>query len=448
MNTQRTELVLHHRPEFERFVRATRSCYRVSDPLVLAHNVVGDLFDGLYDGPTGFLSIKSPEAHIEVCTNRAEHALVWDARYLDYLDAYTRIFYPRADDSAPEKSVALREEPAGNLFLLFLLEQLSLTHRPPQLLVAAEIRRHLLDRKLSPSKILGFDFSPLDPHVPLNRSRYIDFIQTGIRYFIIFHEYIHFAERRPGSTLVADASKGIDMMMEGILSRLAQEEVELWHAKGKEAAAQELERLGLPREKRDLDTAIQLTHHMVNTTWYQNAKRSTKEELTCDFFAIEQVFDKYIQKTFETPIGFNHLDVGYLYGGRWIFTHYCGSLEFFGVARRLARSLDEQKPILLFEPEAFGRFYLLNELYMRSLDRFFSEQHPALTQIKPHVIKQLDYWKGWFLRLNTPLIDNIMRKKEEYLNILDRARAQAERQKTSAELAAIVHDLNAYLGWE
>jgi hypothetical protein len=399
------------------------------------------MFDGLYDGRTGFLSIKSPEARIEVCTHRDQHVLVWDARYLDYLHAYTRLYFPRHDDRTPEKSFALRHAAARNLLLLFLMEQLSL-YGPTQIRAAGEIRRRFLEDDLTPGKILGFDFSHLDPNVPGNRSTYVDFVRTGIRYFIIFHEAIHIAERRPGSTLVADASKGIDMMMEGLLIGLAQEQAEMLRKVDREALQREFERRGLTKEQVNLEDEIKRIYQIANETWWRNAKPSTKEELVCDFFATDRVFNKYVVPKF-VATG----DVGYLYVGKWIVLHYCGSLQLFGALARLARSFAELdgQTLRVFDPEPFARFHLLDRLYMMKLDRFLAED-PALASVSEHVRAQAQYWTGWFLRLDV-LVMRMLRKMgdERYWHGIS---TEANSRQPSVALRTVLAELNGYLGWE
>lgn len=436
-----SELILAHRPAFEHVLRATRSCYRVGDPLVLSRDVVDNFFDGLCDGPTGFLSIKSPEARIEVCTHRNGQVLVWDARYLDYLNAYTKLHLPRTDDRTPERSFALRQEAARNLLLLFLMEQLSL-YGPAQIRAASEIHRRFLENDLTPGKILSFDFSHLDPNVPANRSTYADFVATGIRYFIMFHEAIHIAARRPGSTLVADASKGIDQMMEGLLILLAKEQAEMLREAGTEGLRREMERRGLTEKEVNLEDEINRIQQLANETWWRNAKPSTKEELVCDFFATERVFDKYVVPKF-LATG----DVGYLYVGKWIVMHYCESLQIFGALARLARSFAEvdRQTIRVFDPEAFARFHLLDHLYMRKLDQFFAE-HPTLTSVGEHVKAQAQYWMGWFLRLGALVIRMLRKMGDE--RYWDSILAEAHNRQPLVALQVVFAELHRYLGWE
>jgi hypothetical protein len=192
--TSRIELA--HDESYTELLNVKRDIYAVGGPVAFDPAVLKEGYEVFRGGGAGFLSIASPAARMEICAWRGRYAILWDARWLQFVSAFCRLNLPRyLLDETGRRSfrwngfIALE-----NLVALFLMEQLCFLG-DSEVGLALLLQQMFVAKGLSASAILGEP--PPIPDAAFRRlyKDVLRFAEDSMRHLTLSHEFTHLAFR-------------------------------------------------------------------------------------------------------------------------------------------------------------------------------------------------------------------------------------------------------------
>ncbi|SIT49284.1 hypothetical protein BN2476_680049 [Paraburkholderia piptadeniae] len=190
--TNRIEL--EHDENYAKLLHIKRDIYTVGGSVAFDQAVLKEGYEVFRSGGAGFLSIASPVARMEICEWRGRHAIVWDARWLEFVTAFCRLNLPRflLDETKHRPFRWNGFVDLENLVTLFLMEQLCFRGES-EVGLALSLKKMLVSKGLTATAVLTTP--PPFPDAQLRRlyKDCIRFFEDSMQHLTLSHEFTHLA---------------------------------------------------------------------------------------------------------------------------------------------------------------------------------------------------------------------------------------------------------------
>ena len=193
--TNRVEVA--HNAGYEELLGVKRDIYIVCGPVAFDFAVLKEGYDVFHSDDVGFLSISSPAAQIEICSWGGRHAVIWDARWLEFVTAFCRLNLPRflLDETKHPPFRWNGFVDLENLVALFLMEQLCFLGER-EVGLALSLKRMFVSKGLTSTAVLTTP--PPLPDAQLRRlyKDLLRFAEDSMRNLTVTHEWMHLTFRK------------------------------------------------------------------------------------------------------------------------------------------------------------------------------------------------------------------------------------------------------------
>jgi hypothetical protein len=307
---------LKHDRSFDDLLDLRREVYRLRGPISIEPEMFGDSLEIIQNGPVGFLSISSPQARTEICTWRGKHAIIWDARWLEFALAFAQLhmILPGNYDKAIVEH--WRTQARENLTKLFFAEQLTLCG-DEEAGVALSLARELANNGLTANGIL--DSMPLIHDS--NYEKVLRFAEDSLLHVTLMHEWVHLGFRL-GVVRHRDVAPELVRSLEDYIETVRQ------------AGQQHLANFrGEERQKEDA-----ILNEMCRSLLVQGTSDASIEEMYCDTFAASLYARMYV-----APRVDSENDVTYFLYGLWVVLSLLNAFFVFDKLAWLASTLVSKK---------------------------------------------------------------------------------------------------------
>lgn len=190
----KNRIEVQHDENYADLLDIKRDLYTVGGSVAFDQDVLRDGYEVLRSGGAGFLSISSPAARMEICEWRGRHAIVWDARWLEFVTAFCRLNLPRflLDETKHRPFHWNGFVDLQNLVALFLMEQLCLLGES-EVGLALSLKKMFVSKGLTATAVLTTP--PPFPDAQLRRlyKDCIRFSEDSMRHLTLSHEFTHLA---------------------------------------------------------------------------------------------------------------------------------------------------------------------------------------------------------------------------------------------------------------
>ncbi|MEM5425232.1 hypothetical protein [Paraburkholderia ferrariae] len=299
--TKRIELA--HNPDFADLLDIKRDLYTLGGSIPFDEEAIAGCSNMILSGEIGFLSISSPMARTEICTWRGEHTIIWDSRWLEFVNALCRLSMPFIVTGGAYWDSATAPQ---DVVTLFLIEQLSILGET-EVGLALTLKRQLVSRGRTAADILA-----PEPYLPdaQFRRRYKElarFTADSLQHLTLIHEWLHLGFRlgvNLRDTVIEQLRPSLEDFVDTV--RRAGEKF-LARLEGEERA----------REALILDD-------MCARLIRDGASDISAEEIYCDVHAASRYARGYV-----APRVIRHNDAALFRHGFWVIQNYLAAFYLF-----------------------------------------------------------------------------------------------------------------------
>lgn len=375
--TKRIELA--HNASYAELLYSKRDIYTLCGPVAFDFEVLKYGYDIIRDGNVGFLSISSPVAHMEICKWRGRQAIIWDARWLEFVTALCRLTVPGliVDLSQRPSFTWDRTAALEDLVTLFLIEQLSILD-DTEVGLALALKRVLVSKGLTATAVLNI--SPPLPDVQLRR-HYKDllrFAEDSVRHLTLIHEWIHLGFRW-GVIRHDEIFEPMKRSMEDYVGTVRR--------------AGEKYLLNFRNEMRQREAEI--LDNMCASLLRDGMSGVSIEEMHCDVYAATLYAREYV-----APRVIRHNDIALFRYGCWVVLNYLAAFYLFEKIAFLATTIISRKGWYdsAFSGPARARDGITKHVYRCAVGDVV-KQCTFSTGAQRDVENDIRDLEGWFARL-------------------------------------------------